>query len=139
MEANKKIGLILEYLKISPKVFSERLGYDRPQIIYDIQKGKTKRISEDLAFKISSVFPEIDRIWLLTGEGEMIKDRITQEANGDNNMQVAGNSNNINNSAAIKLALSEISEMRKLLQEQVKNNQDQFNRFMSVIERLTNN
>lgn len=139
MEANKKIELILEYLKISPKVFSERLGYDRPQIIYDIQKGKTKRISEDLAFKISSVFPEIDRIWLLTGEGEMIKDRITQEANGDNNMQVAGNSNNINNSAAIKLALSEISEMRKLLQEQVKNNQDQFNRFMSVIERLTNN
>lgn len=137
MEANKKIELILEYLKISPKVFSERLGYDRPQIIYDIQKGKTKRISEDLAFKISSVFPEIDRIWLLTGEGEMIKDRITQEANGDNNMQVAGNSNNINNSAAIKLALSEISEMRKLLQEQVKNNQDQFNRFMTVIERLT--
>ncbi len=139
MEANKKIELILEYLKISPKVFSERLGYDRPQIIYDIQKGKTKRISEDLAFKISSVFPEIDRIWLLTGEGEMIKDNITQEANGDNNMQIAGNSNNINNSAAIKLALSEISEMRKLLQEQVKNNQDQFNRFMSVIERLTNN
>lgn len=137
MEANKKIELILEYLKISPKVFSERLGYDRPQIIYDIQKGKTKRISEDLAFKISSVFPDIDRIWLLTGEGEMIKDRITQEANGDNNMQVAGNSNNINNSAAIKLALSEISEMRKLLQEQVKNNQDQFNRFMTVIERLT--
>lgn len=137
MEANKKIELILEYLKISPKVFSERLGYDRPQIIYDIQKGKTKRISEDLAFKISSVFPEIDRIWLLTGEGEMIKDKITQEANGDNNTQVAGNSNNVNSTAVIQLALNEISEMRKLIQEQVKNNQDQFNRFMTVIERLT--
>lgn len=86
MEANKKIELILEYLKINPKVFSERLGYDRPQIIYDIQKGKTKRISEDLAFKISSVFPEIDRIWLLTGEGEMIKDRITQNVNEDKNL-----------------------------------------------------
>ena len=34
-------------------------------------------------------------------------------------------------------ALDEISEMRKLIQEQIRNNQEQFERFMSVIERLT--
>lgn len=35
-------------------------------------------------------------------------------------------------------ALDEISEMRKLIQEQVRYNQGQFERFMSVIEHLTN-
>lgn len=34
-------------------------------------------------------------------------------------------------------ALDEISEMRKLIQEQIRNNKEQFERFMSVIERLT--
>lgn len=103
--------------------------------------GKSRNLGRDLSDKvieqILNFYTDLNRVWLLTGEGEMIKDKITQEANGDNNTQVAGNSNNVNSTAVIQLALNEISEMRKLIQEQVKNNQDQFNRFMTVIERLT--
>lgn len=53
---------------------------------------------------------------------------------------VSGSGNNITNSDAIALskAINEISEMRKIIDEQVKNNQQQFDRFMSVIEQLTN-
>jgi plasmid maintenance system antidote protein VapI len=74
MKADKKIEEMLEYLNINAKAFSEKLGYERPQIIYDIQKGKTKRISEDLAVKITSVFPMIRKSWLLADEGEMLLD-----------------------------------------------------------------
>lgn len=76
MDAKYKIENILNFLEINPKVFSERLGCQRPQIIYDILKGKTKRISEKLAIKIISEFPEISKSWLLAGEGNML---ITEE------------------------------------------------------------
>lgn len=72
MNASDRIENILSYLKINAKLFSEMLGYARPQIIYDIQKGKTKTISNDLTIKITSVFPTISKSWLLTGEGEML-------------------------------------------------------------------
>ncbi len=73
MTASQKIESLLNYLNINAKVFSEELGYERPQIIYDILKGKTRRISEDLTNKITSVYTEVNRVWLLTGEGEMLK------------------------------------------------------------------
>ena len=37
MSAQDKIAQILIYLNINAKTFSEKLGYERPQIIYDIQ------------------------------------------------------------------------------------------------------
>lgn len=137
MRKIERFDKYMEYKELNDNKVTVQLGLSVGTL------GKSRKYGRDLSDKvieqILNFYTDLNRIWLLTGEGEMIKDKITQEANGDNNMQVAGNSNNINNSAAIKLALSEISEMRKLLQEQVKNNQDQFNRFMSVIERLTNN
>lgn len=72
MTAQEKIEKLLMYLNINAKVFSEILGYMRPQIIYDIQKGKTKRISEELAHKIVSVFPDVSKSWLLADEGDML-------------------------------------------------------------------
>lgn len=72
MKASEKVERILKYLDVNAKSFSEMLGYERPQIIYDIQKGKTKRISSELASKITSVFSEINRSWLLADEGEML-------------------------------------------------------------------
>lgn len=73
MNAAEILGKILEYKKLNAKAFSEFIGLDRPQAIYDIQKGKTKSISQSMANKISSVFPDINRVWLLTGEGDMLK------------------------------------------------------------------
>jgi len=64
--------LLIQY-RLNPKSFSEKIGLDRPQAIYDIQNGKTKNISAKMADKIISAFPEIDRSWLLTGEGNMLK------------------------------------------------------------------
>lgn len=65
---------ILTHYQLNPKSFSEKIGLERPQAIYDIQSGKTKNISAKMADKIISVFPEVDRSWLLTGEGNMLKE-----------------------------------------------------------------
>lgn len=74
MKAVDVIDNLLVYSGLNPKSLSEKIGLDRPQAIYDIQKGKTKNISPNMADKIASAFPEINRTWLLTGEGEMLKE-----------------------------------------------------------------
>lgn len=147
MTASDKIEKLLDYLEINAKVLSEKLGYDRPQIIYDIQKGKTRRISEDLAIKIVSVFSEISKSWLLADEGEMLKSSVSQSANGNNVTQVAGNGNRVNNTSSLDKALDEIAEQRKLVaksqeqitksQEQISKSQEQIDRLLNIIEQMT--
>lgn len=71
MKPNEILDKVIIYSNLNPKSFSEKLELDRPQAIYDILKGKTKSISPAMANKIISVFPEIKKSWLLTGEGDM--------------------------------------------------------------------
>lgn len=54
------------------KAFVSALDLKGPQIIYDIQSGKTKNISDNLAERILLVFPEINKAWLLSGIGAML-------------------------------------------------------------------
>lgn len=58
------------------------------------------------------------------------------EANGDNNTQIAGNANHVNNSSTLDKALDEIAEMRKLLAEAIRNNKEQADKFFLIIEKL---
>lgn len=66
------IEMILEYIGMKASSFAKKLGYERPQRIYDIQKGKTRSISTDVADDIIKVFPLFNKVWLLTGVGEML-------------------------------------------------------------------
>jgi hypothetical protein len=68
MSASEIIEEILQKHGLKAAALSKKLGYDRPQLLYDIKSGKTKNISKDLANKIVSVFPEYDKAFLLTGE-----------------------------------------------------------------------
>ena len=64
---------IISYLKLNPKQFAESLGFDRPQAIYDVlNPSKKVGISKNMAEKISSKYPYINKAYLLTGEGNMI-------------------------------------------------------------------
>lgn len=72
MRSDERIEELLKYSNMSAKKFAETIGIKTVQNLYDIQKGKIKNISKALAGKISETFPEIDKNWLLTGEGEML-------------------------------------------------------------------
>lgn len=80
MTGSDIIGKLLVYTGLNGKAFSEKVGLLRPQAIYDIQSGKTQNISSSMANKIISVFPEINRGWLQTGEGSMLKTESTEAA-----------------------------------------------------------
>lgn len=72
MKPQERIAKLLNIYNLNAKTFSEKLGFDRPQAIYDILSGKTMAISEKMAIKIISVFPEVEKAWLLTGEGNVL-------------------------------------------------------------------
>lgn len=77
------LNKLLEYSKLNGKSFSEKIGLIRPQAIYDIQNGKTQNISVSMANKIISAFPEVNKSWLLTGDGEMLikpEDKIAEKS-----------------------------------------------------------
>lgn len=74
MNGSDIINKILEHTGLTPSVFAKKLGEKRPQRIYDIQNGKTKKLSPEIADKIISAFPDISRTWLLTGEGNMLNE-----------------------------------------------------------------
>lgn len=73
------IEALAEYLKISVAELSQKAGYERAQSFYDVQSGKTKNISPKMANNIVSAFPEINKDWLLTGNGEMLIEEEEEE------------------------------------------------------------
>lgn len=76
MEKQRAIEIInevLEYTKTNSKQLAESLGFERPQAIYDILNPLKKvGISKNMADKICNAYPFINKIYLLTGEGNLI-------------------------------------------------------------------
>ena len=70
---------MVENERITPNKFSQKLGYERSQTIHDIINSKSNP-SYDFFFKfVNSEFSEIyDLYWLITGEGEMLRDERPQ-------------------------------------------------------------
>lgn len=118
---------LLDYSKLNVKQFSEKLGMKRGQAIYDIMSGKTRRISEKLANQIISEFPEINRSWLLTGEGEMLKD--TSAIAENHSVSIAGteikeNRINVNADETIASLIAEVAAQRRLTEIALQQNSD---------------
>lgn len=118
---------LLDYSKLNVKQFSEKLGMKRGQAIYDIMSGKTRRISEKLANQIISEFPEINRSWLLTGEGEMLKN--TSAVAENHSVSIAGteikeNKINVNADETIASLIAEVAAQRRLTEIALQQNSD---------------
>lgn len=72
-KGNEIIEQILQYLDVKAPTFAEEIGV-KYQRIFDIQQGKTKKVSADVANLVVARYPEFSIEWLLTGEGEMLKE-----------------------------------------------------------------
>lgn len=72
MTTKEIIHSILEHEDISASSFAKNIGI-HPTQIYDLQSGKTKKISALVGNKIISLYPKYNLSWLLTGEGDMLQ------------------------------------------------------------------
>ncbi len=141
MEKKDRLTKVFEWLRYekiisTKKEFAERIKVDKTNLSSAFS-GVDKYLTDSLFNKIADNFPEFDRNWLMTGEGEMLKPSVSQTAVGDNNTQVAGNGNNVN--VAATTLMEELSAQRKLTekaQEQVTKSQEQIDRLLSIIEKM---
>lgn len=72
MTLSERISAIVEYSNLSIPKFAEYVGFKTPQTVRELIKGNTKSISDQVQYKITSAYPEVNINWLLTGEGEML-------------------------------------------------------------------
>ena len=130
----QRIEEVLKYCGLNARTLADILELKSPQPFYDIKAGKCG-ISKGLAYKIKDKFFNLSVAWLLTGEGDMLIEPMTDviEISGDDNMtgvsvsqtisenrgQNAGR--DINNPPchySEKLIMAEIEAQRKLTEKQ---------------------
>ena len=101
--------------------------------ISSARKGIESVLTDNFLMRFYNEFSDIfNKSWIITGEGEML--RQSQSINGDGNVQVGGNANNVNAGAALDNAIKEISNAHALMAKM----QEQMDRMLAVIENLSN-
>lgn len=83
MYASEIIDRLLKFSNLNATEFAMKIGTKTTQAIYDLQKGRTKTISSSMVDKIVSCYPQINKAWLLTGEGDMFRNQDIQVAKDD--------------------------------------------------------
>ena len=68
-----RLERVIRWANKTPNAFARHIGLARGENLYQIKRGNNG-ISLKLAERIVQCFPEIDRLWLLTGEGEMLRE-----------------------------------------------------------------
>lgn len=122
----------IAYLGIGQGKFEKKCGLANAYVAHIRQS-----ISPEKLQKIAQQYPELNTGWLMTGEGEMLKSpnhTIINSPIGDNSTQIAGS--NVTENTSLNKALDELTEMRKLLAEAIRNNKEQADRFFRIIEKI---
>ena len=127
---NKVIGEIAYNERLTVSQIAKIIGKPATNL-YDIQKGKINGISEKLADLILEKFPHYNKVWLLTGEGKMLRDIHTDEKIGDDSRMLDAGHEAL--PSTLDKAIGEIAEQRKIISKC----QEQIDRLIAVIERMT--
>ncbi|MDE6072086.1 MAG: hypothetical protein K2G53_05985 [Muribaculaceae bacterium] len=108
----ERLIAFLEYKGINKSEFGRRIGVSNAFVT-----SMRKSIQPDKIALIQKEFPDLNTSWLLTGEGEMLKDvSVHQTSYGDHSPNVNGDGNTIQGETSIERTLDEIAEYRKLLE-----------------------
>lgn len=128
MSIKERIYTFIKYKDITVKKFEEMCGLSNGYIS-SMRKGfGTEKLNNVL-----KLFPELNREWLIYGEGEMLNNTINQtNTNGDN---INGHSVTINKTEGDYLELiKSLTAQLTVSQQQVSVSQEQMNRLITIIE-----
>ena len=129
MAVKERLREFIKFKKISERSFCREIGVSTSyvnSIRTSIQPDKMKSITEK--------YPELNPMWLLTGEpeGGMLQNSNSNQINGNGNTAVAGNGNKVTTND-----IAGMIELQKGYQEMLKEKDAQINRLISVIEKLS--
>jgi plasmid maintenance system antidote protein VapI len=118
-----RVKYAISYLTLNGMAGSQRelskvLGYNE-SCFSQMLNGK-KPLSKKFVEKLTSEYEVLNKDWLLSGEGEMIKGKVSQSAKGDNTINVSGNNvdmRNINQSKSTNDDAKRIKELEQRIEE----------------------
>ena len=68
----ERLQMVIDWTRLSINAFAKSIGIPRAENLYNIKRGHYG-ISSDLADRVVAVYPEVDRTWLLSGMGTMLR------------------------------------------------------------------
>ena len=116
----------LRYRKLvsSKREFAEHIGIDKTNLSSAFN-GMEKYLTDNLFIKISEAFPELNQDWLLTGEGNMLKEQSVSTYYENTNQQ----QNDMN--------IQELLEAIKRRDQQMDEMLSQQGRLIAIIENIS--
>lgn len=136
MKANERLSKVVRHTGESRASLARRADLI-PQRLTDIINEKTKDISFDVADKLANAVPNLNREWLLTGEGDMLIGD-TNVTNNGTSQQVAQNvRGHVTQSVTSDLTstITELTDIIKQSQELASKEQSQTT---ALIQQLAN-
>ena len=123
MSVKERVYAFIEFKGISVKKFEELCSLSNGYI-----KSMRKGFGDDKLNNVLNMFPDLNREWLLYGEGEMLNQKVVQNnKHGDN---IHGHSVTVNKTEKDYLGII------KMQAEQLSKSQEQIDRLLSIIERM---
>jgi len=84
MKPIERIAIFIHFKKISPHAFEQKIelsnGYFSKQLKH------LGSVGSDILIRIYQAYPELDILWVLTGEGQMLKEAMLQNEQIDNSI-----------------------------------------------------
>jgi transcriptional regulator with XRE-family HTH domain len=127
MTVKERIKEFIKYKGITERAFCLSIG-----VSFSYVNSIRKSIQPDKMKIIAEVYPELNPIWLITGDGDMLTDKNINNVSGRGNTAVAGNGNRVTNND-----IAGLIELQKGYQSMIKEKDSQINRLISVIEKLS--
>jgi transcriptional regulator with XRE-family HTH domain len=127
MSVKQRLKDYLHERGVSERAFGKKIGVSGSyvnSIRTSIQPAKLKLIGD--------AYPDLNPIWLLTGEGEMLQKGGGSQVFGENNTSVAGNGNKVTHNDVAALL-----ELQKGYQEMIRKKDEQIERLIGIIEGLS--
>ncbi len=73
MDIVERLVAYKDYTGLTNSQFADKAGIPRPTLSQFLN-GRNKRLSDELTAKLHTAYPDLNVMWLLFGEGDMVKD-----------------------------------------------------------------
>ena len=90
IDARAIIDELLKALGLTAPKFAEEVGINY-QRVFDLQRGRTKKFNPGVVNKICARFPQVNKSYLYTGEGDVLLDAPVAPS-GSNNVAIVQSS-----------------------------------------------
>lgn len=83
MDIVERLAAFRDYTGLTNSQFADRAGIPRPTLSQFLS-GRNKRLSDEFTVKLHAAYPNLNVLWLLFGEGDMVTDANIEFSEGKN-------------------------------------------------------